>query len=149
MGDQVSVLGDIYSYGVLLLEMFTGKRPTDDMFKDGLSIHKFTAMALPECVMDITDSSMPFEEDEEAAHDETNNNGIEESEIIEEVDRHFNAKSKVEDYLVSVLQIGLLCSTTSPRERMPTNDVVSKLSAIRDAFLKFKKENRIRSRRMS
>jgi serine/threonine protein kinase len=144
MGGQVSVLGDIYSYGVLLLEMFTGKRPTDDIFKDGLSIQKFTAMALPERVMDIADSSMPLEEDEEAAHDETNNDGIEESAIIEEVDHHFNAESGVEDYLVSVLQIGLLCSSTSSRERMPTNDVVSKLSAIRDAFLRFKNENRKR-----
>ncbi|XP_059451248.1 probable LRR receptor-like serine/threonine-protein kinase At3g47570 [Corylus avellana] len=143
MGGQVSVLGDIYSYGVLLLEMFIGKRPTDDMFKDGLSIHMFTAMALPERVMDIVDSSMPLEEDEEAAHDETNNDGIEESAIIEEVDCHFNVKSRVEDYLVSVLQIGLLCSTTSPCERMPTNDVVSKLSAIRDAFLRFKNEIRL------
>ena len=142
MGGQVSVLGDIYSYGVLLLEMFTGKRPTDDMFKDDLSIQKFTAMALPEHVMDIADSSMPFEEDEEAAHDETNNDGIEESAIIEEVDLHFNAKIRVEDYLVLVLQIGLLCSTASLRERMPTNDVVSKLSAIRGAFLRFKNENR-------
>ena len=151
MGGQVSILGDIYSYGVLLLEMFTGKRPTDDMFKDGLSIQKFTAMALPERIMDIADSSMPFEEDEEGAHDhETNKDGIEESAIIEEVDRHFNAESKVEDYLVSVLQIGLLCSTTSPRERMPTNDTVSKLCSIRDAFLRFKNENRRRrGRRMS
>jgi serine/threonine protein kinase len=132
MGGQVSVLGDIYSYGVLLLEMFTGKRPADDLFKDGLSIHKFTAMALPECVMDIVDSSMPFEED---VDDETNNDD-------NEVNLHFNARSRVEDCLVSVLQIGLLCSATSPHERMPTNDVVNKLSAIRDAFLKFKKGNR-------
>ncbi|CAL2267945.1 unnamed protein product [Prunus armeniaca] len=38
MGGQVSFLGDIYSFGIPLLEMFTGKRPTDDMFRDGLSI---------------------------------------------------------------------------------------------------------------
>jgi len=133
MGGSVSVLGDIYSYGVLLLEMFTGKRPTDNMFKDGLSIHKFIAMALPEHVMDIVDSTMPFEEGEEDADDETNNDDIEEGAIIEEVDRHFNGRNKVKDCLVSVLQIGLLCSATSPQERLPTNDVINKLRAIRDA----------------
>jgi serine/threonine protein kinase len=133
MGGQISILGDIYSYGVLLLEMFTGKRPTDDMFKEGLSIQKFTALALPERVMDIVDLSMPFEENEED-DDETNNVDIEESAIIEEVDHHFNTRSRVVDCLISVLQIGLLCSATSPHERLPTNDVVNKMKAVRDAF---------------
>jgi hypothetical protein len=132
MGGQISILGDIYSYGVLLLEMFIGKRPTDDMFKEGLSIQKFTAMALLECVMGIVDLAMPFEENED--NDETNNVDIEESAIIEEVDHHFNTKIRVVDCLISVLQIGLLCSATSPHERLPTNDVVNKMKAIRDEF---------------
>ena len=141
MGAQVSVLGDIYSYGILLLEMFIGKRPTDDMFKEGLSIRKFTEMALPERVMDIVDSSMPFKEDEEDANDERNQEDIEESTIIKEVDRHFNAISKVEDCLVSVLQIGLSCSATSPLARMPINVVVNKLGAIKDTFFHIKSPN--------
>ena len=70
MGGQVSTLGDIHSYGILLLEMFLGKRPIDEMFKDGLSIHKFTTMVLPEHVMDIVDPSMFFEENEENASDD-------------------------------------------------------------------------------
>uniref|UniRef100_A0A2N9GS27 non-specific serine/threonine protein kinase n=1 Tax=Fagus sylvatica TaxID=28930 RepID=A0A2N9GS27_FAGSY len=142
MGGQVSMMGDIYSYGILLLEMFIGKRPTDEMFKDGISIHKFTAMALPEHVMDIVDPFMFFEEDEEDDDDERNEHDIEEREIIEEDDPHVNVSSEVKNFLTSVLQIGLSCSTTSPDERMPTNVVVNEMNAIRDGFLKFKKGNR-------
>ena len=65
-------MGDIFSYGILLLKIFTGKKLIDKMFIDGLSIHKFTSMALPEHVMDIVESSMFLEEDEEDVGDERN-----------------------------------------------------------------------------
>ena len=129
---------DIYNYGILLLEMFIGKRPIEEMFKDDLSIHKFTAMALPEHVMDIVDPSMFFEEDEEDA-----NGDIEERQIIEE-DPYVNVNSRIKECLTSVFQIGLLCSKTSPDERIPTNVVVNEMNAIRNKFLKLEKENRRR-----
>ena len=138
MGGQVSTLGDIYSYGILLLEMFIGKRPIDEMYKDGLSIHKFAAMASPEHVMDIVDPSIFFEEDEENANDD-----IEERQIIEE-DLYVNVSSRIKECFVSVFQIGLLCSKTSPNEWIPTNVVVNEMNAIRDKFLKLEKENRRR-----
>ena len=144
MGGQVSTQGDIYSYGILLLEMFTGKRPIDKMFKDGLSIHKFTTMALPEHVMDIVDPSMFFEKGSEDANDERHEDDVEESAIID--DHHVNVSSKIKDHLISVFQIGLSCSATSPNERMPANVVVKEMNAIRDTFLKFKIGNK---RRMS
>ena len=140
MGGQVSTLGDIYSYGILLLEMFIGKRPIDEMFKDGLSIHTFAAMASPEHVMDIVDPSMFLEEDEENANDD-----IEERQIIEE-DPYVNVSSRIKECLISVFQIGLLCSKTSPDERIPTNVVVNEMNAIRDKFLKLEKKNRRRRR---
>ena len=139
MGGQVSTLGDIYSYGILLLEMFIGKRPTDEMFIDGMSIDQFTAMALPELIMDYVDSSMFFEEDEEDVDDD-----IEEKQIIE--DLNVNVSSRIKDCLISVFQIGLLCSKTSPNERISTNVVVNEMNAIRDKFLKHEKQN---GRRMS
>lgn len=37
-GGQASAKGDVYSYGVIVLEMITRKRPTDEMFDGGASL---------------------------------------------------------------------------------------------------------------
>ncbi|KAL6138856.1 hypothetical protein ACLB2K_064135 [Fragaria x ananassa] len=133
MGDQISILGDIYSYGILLLEMFTGKRPTDDMFKDDLSIHQFAAMALPHHVMDIADPSLLLETDDE--DDDTRfANDIQERPITRYQDCPQVNTRRLEECLVSVIQIGLLCSALSPRERMLMDITANKMKAIRDSY---------------
>ena len=38
LGSKPSTSGDVYSFGILLLEMLVGKKPTDEMFKEGLSL---------------------------------------------------------------------------------------------------------------
>nr|AAU90331.2 Leucine rich repeat containing protein, putative [Solanum demissum] len=53
MGSKVSVLGDMYSFGILILEIFTGRRPTDTLFQASSSLHNFVETALPEKVMEI------------------------------------------------------------------------------------------------
>ncbi|KAL4295517.1 hypothetical protein GQ457_12G004410 [Hibiscus cannabinus] len=56
MGGPTSPEGDIYSYGILVLEMITGKRPTDDLFDDRINLHSLCKMALPEQLEEILDS---------------------------------------------------------------------------------------------
>ena len=55
VGNKVSIYGDVYSYGILLLEMLTGKRPTNSIYQDSLNLHDFVKAALPEHTIDIID----------------------------------------------------------------------------------------------
>ena len=64
LGSVVSIKGDVYSYGIILLEMIIGKRPIDSMFSEGysmfsegLNLHKYASMALPNRVMEIMDQN--------------------------------------------------------------------------------------------
>ena len=81
MGNEMSIIGDVYSYGILLLEMFTGKRPTDDMFKDGLNLHDFVKTALPDQVIDILDPNLLWKREDEMTwmNDSHNQNQIKKS----------------------------------------------------------------------
>ncbi|XP_030460858.1 probable LRR receptor-like serine/threonine-protein kinase At3g47570 [Syzygium oleosum] len=55
MESEVSREGDVYSYGILLLEMFTGVSPTNERFRENFNLHKFVKEALPEQPLEITD----------------------------------------------------------------------------------------------
>ncbi|XP_042423001.1 probable LRR receptor-like serine/threonine-protein kinase At3g47570 [Zingiber officinale] len=59
--NKVSVQGDVYSYGILLLEMFSGKKPIDEAFAEGLNLHKYVELALPEQVVKIMDPMLLLE----------------------------------------------------------------------------------------
>ncbi|XP_042519089.1 probable LRR receptor-like serine/threonine-protein kinase At3g47570 [Macadamia integrifolia] len=123
-GVDVSAHGDVYSFGILLLEMFTGKQPTHEMFKDNFNLHSWADMALHDGVIAIIDPSLlPMEEDEEAATTVTN--------IIES---RSGMKDRVQECLNSMIRIGVACSVESPGDRMDINDVVKELHRIRDIY---------------
>lgn len=54
----VSTKGDVYSYGILLLEMLTGKKPTLDMFKDDTSLTRWCQAAFPSKISDVLDPTL-------------------------------------------------------------------------------------------
>jgi hypothetical protein len=110
MGRNVSLEGDVYSYGILLLEMFTGVSPTNERFRDGLNLYNYVEMAFPEQVLEIIDSKiLPVNREGEIPY--------------------ANAIEDVEDCLVSVIELGLLCSKESPKERIAMKAVVKELNS--------------------
>ena len=125
MGNEVSLYGDIYSYGILLLEMFTGKRPTDSIFQDNLNLHDFVRAALLEQKIDIIDPNLLWERQEEGTR-RINNTRNEDQ----------NGSSKIQECLILILGIGVACSTEFSRERMNISTVVVELHKIRESILK-------------
>ncbi|XP_020088163.1 receptor kinase-like protein Xa21 [Ananas comosus] len=114
MGCKPSRLGDVYSYGILLLEMFTGMSPLDDKFKDGLSLRGYVhaAAASPEHLMDIIDRNLHSADNDMAYREEC-----------------------VRDCLVLVFDCGVSCSNESPHERCDMTEVSKVLSAARERLL--------------
>ncbi|KAH9319516.1 hypothetical protein KI387_021285, partial [Taxus chinensis] len=58
MGGKLSTKGDVYSYGILLLELLTRRRPTDDMFVEGINIQKWVGMHFPNKIIEVVDKNM-------------------------------------------------------------------------------------------
>ncbi|CAJ1971004.1 unnamed protein product [Sphenostylis stenocarpa] len=110
-GVRVSPQGDIYSYGILVLEMLTGKKPTDDMFGEGLTLHKFCMMAIPEGIPEIVDSRLlvPYTREGTGVVMDTN----------------------IRECLASFARIGVACSAELPVRRLGIKDVVMELNAIK------------------
>ena len=119
MGSQVSVEGDMYSFGILILEMLTGRRPTNEMFKDGHNLHNYVRISIPNHLLQILDPAIQPRELEQVGGDE--NLGL----------LHPN----VEKCLLSLFRIALACSVESPKDRMSMVDVTRELNLIKRSFL--------------
>ncbi|CAK9135773.1 unnamed protein product [Ilex paraguariensis] len=123
LGSEISTDGDVYSYGICLLEIMTGRRPTDGMFRDGINLHSLARMAIPDNVMEILDQVLL-------------NNNEEEVDATENMTRQCqNRANKMKEFMVSVVKIGVACSMESPQERMDISNVVHELESVRDKLL--------------
>jgi serine/threonine protein kinase len=137
MGGKASTQGDVYSYGIFVLEMFTGKRPTDKLFKDGFNLYNFVNMALPAKLMQIVDPNLLTRE-VAAEEDDYNNDDHNDIEAVEErvlMENLSQINSNVQKCLLSIFKVGLACSLATPNERMKMEDVTRELYRIKNDFL--------------
>ncbi|XP_030466607.2 probable LRR receptor-like serine/threonine-protein kinase At3g47570 [Syzygium oleosum] len=119
MGCEISREWDVYSYGILLLEMFTGLSPTDDIFRDNLTLHSFVTKALPGRVLAITDIILLQER---------------ESHLGPRSPQHwlFESDGIFQECLVMVYNIGVACSHSVPGRRMSISGIANQLQQVRE-----------------
>lgn len=113
--------------------MFTGKRPTDEIFKDGISLHDYVKASLRNQLLQIVDPILlPAES---VAREEFASNDVEQKEDTKNYRNLRKKEARVLNCLISVLEIGVNCSAESPKGRMDIEDVISKLQSIKSTVL--------------
>nr|DAD45364.1 TPA_asm: hypothetical protein HUJ06_003594 [Nelumbo nucifera] len=108
-GSSTSTKGDVYSFGILVLEMVTRKKPTDDMFVGGLSLHKWVKSHYNGRVERVIDPSLM-----RAARDESP-----------------EVKKMWEVAIGELLELGLLCTQEAPSTRPTMLDAADNLDRLK------------------
>ena len=99
----VSTKGDIYSYGILLMETFVRKKPTDEMFVEELTLKSWVESSTNN-IMEVIDANLLTEEDES-----------------------FALKRAC---FSSIMTLALDCTVEPPEKRINTKDVVVRLKKL-------------------
>ncbi|VVA12694.1 PREDICTED: probable LRR receptor [Prunus dulcis] len=105
-GIEVSAKGDVYSFGVMLLEMITRRRPTSNMYYDGLDLRKWVSGAFPGKILDVVDTTLKQDAYLEVTH---------------------GALEELEQCSIQMLDVGMMCREDNPHKRPPMSSVVKSL----------------------
>ncbi|KAF3453753.1 hypothetical protein FNV43_RR04194 [Rhamnella rubrinervis] len=122
-GEKASTAGDTYSFGIMLLELFTGKCPTDERFTGDLNLPRWVQSAFPKNLMQvIIDSELLLhavylDEDD----------GMDDEYVSPEIEH---------DCLAAIIEVGLSCTRDSPDGRIIMRHALHKLKHAQLTFLK-------------
>ncbi|XP_022150314.1 probable LRR receptor-like serine/threonine-protein kinase At3g47570 [Momordica charantia] len=94
-GVGISTKGDVYSYGILLLKMLTGRSPLEEIFNGDMNLPRWVELAIPNMVINILDERL----------------------------KELSFQTNIVDSLVSILITGLRCTSESPDERPEMKEV--------------------------
>ncbi|WCJ39261.1 Leucine-rich receptor-like protein kinase family protein [Euphorbia peplus] len=115
LGAKPSTAGDVYSYGVMLLELFTGKAPTNDIFAGENNLINWVQSTFHTDILQVVDPELILF---------TKNNNYD-----EEI-------SKIEyNCLMTIIEIGLYCSAENADSRISIRNALLKLQGARDELM--------------
>jgi serine/threonine protein kinase len=116
---KASRKSDVFSFGIMLLEVFTGKRPTDAMFGGELSIRQWVWQAYPANLTDVLDVKIAQGEERNLCLNRQTSTSL---------------ACTSDDLLVPIFDLGLMCSSESPDQRPSMEDVVVRLEDIMKSY---------------
>ncbi|KAF7081875.1 hypothetical protein CFC21_085780 [Triticum aestivum] len=118
---------DVFSFGIMMLEVFTGRRPTDPMFVGESSLRRWVTQAFPEKLVDVMDEKLQKDEAMRLVyHRQTLGTSVPSLSITCNT-----------NFLMSTFKLGLECSSGSPGQKASMSEVVVRLKKIKKDYSAF------------